>query len=107
MRLTNGKTLLMVDGYTFSFSNQYKVSQLKVMRLANGKTLLMVNGYTFSYSNHYKGGQRWLCSGKDASRCRVFIYVNERMEVVKMASRDHSHKPPKYVRITNGDYVKV
>ncbi|GBP52262.1 hypothetical protein EVAR_9173_1 [Eumeta japonica] len=159
IRLTNGKTLLMVDGYTFSFSNRnknyerwlcsgkianrcrayinvsqdkelinlspyahthgppkylktrggeyIKIRSLKVIRLANGKILLMVDGYTFSFSNYCKDSQRWYCSGKNANRCRVFICVNDRMQMVKIASRAHTHQPPKYVKINNGDYVKV
>ncbi|GBP52261.1 hypothetical protein EVAR_9172_1 [Eumeta japonica] len=75
------------------------------IRLVNGTTLLMLNGYTFWYAGASKNHQRWICSSYKKN-CRVYIQINDRMQLVKITSYQHSHDRPSYGITSNGLYYK-
>ncbi|GBP52264.1 hypothetical protein EVAR_9175_1 [Eumeta japonica] len=77
------------------------------IRLGNGKTLRMVNGYTFSFSNRLRNGERWLCSSKRTKLCRVSINFDNDGRLLKMSSYPHNHGRPTYVKTSQGFYVKI
>lgn len=71
-------------------------SLVTVVTLSSGKTLLIVNGYTFkeeySVAKERRIHTRWCCSEPTNSKCDVYIHVNDRFEVIFTANA-HNHEP--------------
>ncbi|KAJ0177664.1 hypothetical protein K1T71_006537 [Dendrolimus kikuchii] len=55
-----------------------------VVTLATGKTLLIVNGYTFNKGVRNKNGTVWFCNEPNQTKCNVYLHVNDKYEVVLM-----------------------
>lgn len=62
--------------------------------MSNGQTLLIVNGYTFKREVCVTDGSntRWGCNEPSQGKCDVYIYVNEKYEVIFKANA-HTHEP--------------
>lgn len=65
-----------------------------MVTLSNGQTLLIVNGFTFKREVCVTDGKntRWGCNELSPKKCDVYLYVNEKFDVVYMANT-HTHDP--------------
>lgn len=82
-------TLFFSDAYTFIPT--YK-----------GKHLLMYKGYTFCQDHH---SLSYNCSKRN-SGCRGRVKLMKDGSIA-FALVNHNHEPPKYVRRSSGQYVKI
>lgn len=55
---------------------------VSVVTLSTGKTLLIVNGYTFKKGVNFTGGSRWWCNEPGQRKCDVFVHVNDKFELI-------------------------
>ncbi|GBP52277.1 hypothetical protein EVAR_9189_1 [Eumeta japonica] len=61
----------------------------------------MVDGYTFWHAGRGRDYERWVCSGNSRRKCRVFVHVNDKLQLLKIA-HEHTHKAPLYVKTSSG-----
>ncbi|KAF9413984.1 hypothetical protein HW555_007937 [Spodoptera exigua] len=81
------------------------VKELEFIKTIQGRTLCLYKGYSYChYREFQKGTNHWRCSSRQSRNCRARIILCD--ENMIMASDDHNHDPPHYVK-TNGVYIKV
>lgn len=62
----------------------FYVISVTVVTLATGKTLLIVNGYTFNKHIRKNNGTVWFCNEPSQTKCNVHLHVNDKYEIVLM-----------------------
>ncbi|CAH2085764.1 unnamed protein product [Euphydryas editha] len=79
-----------------------------MIRTSSGKKLLMYDKYTYSAPKPLLTRckiRSFKCTDRGHVRCNKYIHVNDELTVVAEFSY-HNHKPPTYIKMLNGDYVK-
>lgn len=56
------------------------------MSLSTGKTLLIVNGYTYNKDYSTKNGTRWVCNNQRLHNCTVYVNVNAKYELTSITN---------------------
>lgn len=88
----------------------YILADVKFIPLTNGKVLLMVDGYTFHKGGgHIRcfGGVKWRCSSSK-KKCRAYVSVSDNDDfVIKYSLNHNDHERPVYKTDRQGNYVKI
>ncbi|KAI5646661.1 FLYWCH zinc finger domain-containing protein [Phthorimaea operculella] len=64
------------------------ISAAHFITLSNGKTLLMINGFTFhkTAASKYCGGFRWRCSNRLQQHCNAFVVLGADDVIVRSSA---------------------
>ncbi|GBP52273.1 hypothetical protein EVAR_9185_1 [Eumeta japonica] len=68
-------------------------SKVQPIQLTNGRMLLMLNGYTFWCARKLKDRQRWVCSSSSGRKCRVVIYVTNQYQLLHISNEHLHEPP--------------
>lgn len=76
------------------------------IKLINGQTLLMVNGYIFHKAVEISGGIRWQCSAKKKKCNAFVVLSEDDKNVINMRLCHNNHEIPNYKSLELGKYIK-
>ncbi|VVC90608.1 unnamed protein product [Leptidea sinapis] len=114
--MQNGKTNLLVDGYTFYKAYETKnlikwnctslpkcTANVKII-MKNGKTNLVVDGYTFYKTNETKKLKRWICTSHP--KCTATVITDHNLIIIR-AKTSHSHERRRLLKLVSGRYIPI
>lgn len=84
------------------------MNDIKMIELVNGKTLLLVDGYSFhKHKKSSLHTYRWSCSS-NKKNCPAFVVLtNDSTCVIRTFLEHVNHEVPIYKDLRNGKWVKI
>ncbi|CAH0399079.1 unnamed protein product [Chilo suppressalis] len=77
------------------------ISEVQWIRNTAGKTLALVNGYTYYCNTGKSSRSKkvfWRCTKGGSCQARFFVSQDEHQEqIITMSAKDHDHAPPNYI----------
>ncbi|XP_072929348.1 uncharacterized protein [Epargyreus clarus] len=88
--------------------NYHFLTEPQFINMLTGKTLLMVESYTFHKNADvmYSGGIRWSCSSKGSRKCHAFVVLSKDAKCILRIGGIHSHEPPRF-QATRSGYIRL